>query len=49
MASMSSRVHSYMPANHASRMANTIFEQLMARHGHWVSPADTPEHPVFRE
>ncbi|KAJ7220186.1 hypothetical protein GGX14DRAFT_433710 [Mycena pura] len=27
----------------------TILEQLIARHGHWVSPADTPEHPVFRE
>ncbi|KAJ7841393.1 hypothetical protein B0H14DRAFT_2783220 [Mycena olivaceomarginata] len=26
-----------------------ILEQLTTRHAHWVSAADTPEHPVFRE
>ncbi|KAJ6577479.1 hypothetical protein B0H19DRAFT_1207920 [Mycena capillaripes] len=27
----------------------TILEQLMTRHAHWTSPADSPGHPVFRE
>ncbi|KAF7375248.1 FAD-binding protein [Mycena sanguinolenta] len=26
-----------------------ILDQLMARHANWVSPADTPTYPVFRE
>ncbi|KAJ7454655.1 hypothetical protein FB451DRAFT_1143984 [Mycena latifolia] len=27
----------------------TILEQLIERHAHWASPADTPDWPVFRE